>query len=68
MQKDMMVQRKTATKYLDTIVDTGLLQKVKFGRSNYYINTKLMDLFLHHHIDEKITQRVLNLSDNDTVL
>lgn len=53
MQKDMMVQRKTATKYLDMIVDTGLLQKVKFGRSNYYINTKLMDLFLHHRIDEK---------------
>ena len=53
MQKDMMVQRKTATKYLDTIVDTGLLQKVKFGRSNYYINTKLMDLFIHHRIDEK---------------
>lgn len=53
MQKDMMVQRKTATKYLDMIVDTGLLQKVRFGRSNYYINTKLMDLFIHHHIDER---------------
>lgn len=52
MQKDMMVQRKTATKYLDMIVDTGLLQKVRLGRSNYYINTKLMDLFIHHRIDE----------------
>ena len=47
-----MVQRKTATKYLDMIVDTGLLQKVRLGRSNYYINTKLMDLFIHHRIDE----------------
>lgn len=24
-----------------------------FGRSNYYINTKLMDLFIQHHIDER---------------
>lgn len=52
MQKDMMVQRKTATKYLDTIVDMGLLEKVKLGRSNYYINTKLMDLFIHHRTDD----------------
>ena len=27
----MMVQRKTAAKYLDMIVDSGLLQKVKMG-------------------------------------
>lgn len=51
MEKDMMVQRKTATKYLDQIVATGLLRKVKYGRSNYYINTKLMDLFIHHRIE-----------------
>ena len=52
MQKDMMVQRKTATKYLDKIVEAGLLQKLKLGRSNYYINTKLMELFLHRPIDD----------------
>ncbi|RKW57118.1 MAG: Fic family protein [Prevotella sp.] len=52
MQKDMMVQRKTATKYLEKIVEAGLLKKVKFGRSNYYINTKLMDLFIHYRSDE----------------
>lgn len=55
MQNDMMVQRKTATKYLDTIVEAGLLQKVKFGRSNYYINTKLMDLFIRHRLEESNT-------------
>ena len=47
MERDMSVQRKTATKYLDTIVaETGLLQKQKLGRSNYYINTELMELFI----------------------
>lgn len=46
MEKDMMVQRKTAAKYLDRIVSLGLLKKVKMGRSNYYINTALMNLFI----------------------
>ena len=47
MERDMSVQRKTAAKYLDTIVsETGLLKKQKLGRSNYYINTELMALFI----------------------
>ena len=47
MERDMAVQRKTAAKYLDTIVqETGLLQKQKLGRSNYYINTELIELFM----------------------
>lgn len=48
IMKDMMVQRKTATKYLDMIVNAGLLEKIKMGRNNYYINMKLMELFLNH--------------------
>lgn len=48
MQNDMMVQRKTAAKYLDKIVETGLLEKVKKGRENYYINVKLCNLFLNY--------------------
>lgn len=46
MEKDMTVQRKTAAKYLDKIVSLGLLDKVKMGRNNYYINTALMNLFI----------------------
>ena len=46
MSKDMMVQRKTAAKYLDKIAEVGLLEKVKIGRSNYYINAELMKLFI----------------------
>lgn len=55
IMKDMMVQRKTATKYLDMIVNAGLLEKIKMGRSNYYINMKLMELFLNH--GSKIEQK-----------
>ena len=45
--KDMSVQRKTASKYLEMIVGTGLLEKVKVGRENFYINSKLFNLFLN---------------------
>ena len=48
MQHDMMVQRKTASKYLDKIVEAGLLDKLKIGRENYFINTKLRNLFLNY--------------------
>ena len=48
IQRDMQVKRVTAAKYLDMIIDTGLLKKVKVGKSNYYLNTKLIDLFLNY--------------------
>ena len=45
---DMGVQRKTGAKYLDMIVGAGLLNKIKIGRENYYINKRLFELFLNH--------------------
>jgi Fic family protein len=47
MMRDMMVQRKTAAKYLDKIVEAGLLVKMQVKHSNYYINKELMDLFVY---------------------
>ena len=59
MQHDMMVQRKTAAKYLDRIVETGLLEKVKKGRENYYINVKLCKLFLNYNeVSEQKTDTI----------
>jgi hypothetical protein len=46
MQKDLQVSRNTATKYLDDIVKIGLLEKVKKGKENYYVNVNLMSLFV----------------------
>lgn len=43
---NMQVSRQTASKYLDRIVSLGLLQKEKMGKENYYINTRLMNLFI----------------------
>lgn len=45
-QRDMSISRQTAAKYLDKIVGTGLLEKIRIGRENYYVNKGLMALFL----------------------
>jgi len=47
MVRDMMVERR-ASRYLNMIVDAGLLHKEKIGKVNYYINTGLINLFLNH--------------------
>ena len=52
IQRDIQVARNTASKYLDMIVKTGLVEKVKVGKSNYYFNTKLIDLFLNYNSAE----------------
>ncbi len=44
VQDELGVSRITATKYLDTLADDGLLEKVRSGRSNYYINSALVEI------------------------
>ena len=41
---DLDVSRLTATKYLEELDQIGIVQKVKLGRDNYYINTDLYNL------------------------
>jgi len=41
VERDLNVSRLTATKYLDALTEAGFVQKVKVGRSNYYINLAL---------------------------
>ena len=44
IERDLRVTRITAMKYLNTLVESGFLQKQKFGRTNYYINQPLYDI------------------------
>ena len=52
MEEVMGVKRLTATKYLDKIVNLGLLTLEKVGRKNYYVNSRLVNLLVNH---EEIT-------------
>lgn len=50
LQEDLNITRQTAAKYLDTLATDahGLLDKVKIGRDNYYVNNGLMKLFTQY--------------------
>ena len=39
--------RLTASKYLEEMVASGFVEKIKIGKSNYYINQQLVDLFIN---------------------
>ncbi len=47
MEQAMQVRRKTATKYLDVIVEAGLLEKMRIGKYNYYMNQKLVSVLMN---------------------
>lgn len=38
LQEDLRVSKRTAQNYLDVIAEENMLEKIKVGRSNYYIN------------------------------
>lgn len=43
---DLHISRQTAASYLEQITQLGLLEKVKAGKSNYYINLDLSNLLI----------------------
>ena len=47
VEHDLMITNKTASRYLDKMVKAGLLEKKKLGRENYYINTRLLEIFIN---------------------
>lgn len=44
LQHDISSSRSTAGRYLEQLVDSGLLHQQKFGRENYYFNDELIAL------------------------
>jgi Fic family protein len=47
VMEDLMLERRTAAKYLNALSDLGLLRKEKLGKSNYYLNLSLIELFVN---------------------
>lgn len=46
VERDLNISRITATKYLDTLAQSGLVHKQKLGRGNYYINVALSAILI----------------------
>ncbi len=49
IEEEMQISRPTATKYLDILVDLNLMEKMKLGRENYYINHGLYQCLKNAH-------------------
>ena len=47
LMTDLQVHRNTATKYLDALVELGVLSKHKLGKDNFYLNDALYQLLLN---------------------
>lgn len=48
---DLNVSRITATRYLEEMVKIDIVEKEKYGKENYYINTALFDLLTNRGND-----------------
>ncbi len=46
VEDELGVSRPTATKYLDALAAAGFLDKQRIGRNNYYVNHRLVALFM----------------------
>lgn len=54
VMNDIKVSRITAAKYLNKLVEHGLLEKVKMGTSNFYLNPELTRLLINHSENQNI--------------
>ncbi|MGI9055414.1 MAG: Fic family protein, partial [Pyrinomonadaceae bacterium] len=49
VENELRVSRQTASKYLSQLVDYKYLKLLKIGKSNFYLNEPLFDLFVNAH-------------------
>jgi len=48
IEQELGVSRITATRYLDLLVEDGVLAKVRTGRTSLYVNVRLVDILSGH--------------------
>ena len=46
VQRDLKINRQTASKYLDILAKAGLLVQHRYGIRKYYVNERLIELFI----------------------
>ena len=44
LAQSLKIHRQTATKYLNTLVEIGIMDKIRFGREYFYVNKRLYEL------------------------
>ncbi len=56
VQNELGVTRKTASSYLMQLVEGRFLSLIKLGRSNFYLNEPLFNLFINAHHPKALTE------------
>ncbi|WP_198170090.1 Fic family protein [Mucilaginibacter arboris] len=62
LMNELMVSRLTATRYIDLLVEKGFLEKQRIGRSNFYINTPLYQLFKGEPVKDAIAPPIKTIN------
>lgn len=62
LMDELMVSRPTATKYIELLAENGFLEKEKIGRSNFYINTPLYQLFKGEPVKDPIAPPIKTIT------
>ncbi|MFC3120446.1 hypothetical protein [Agaribacter flavus] len=47
VEKDLLVSRETASRYLDALNESKILSKHKLGRESYYVDDALVNLLIN---------------------
>ncbi|OWP83895.1 addiction module protein [Flavobacterium davisii] len=47
LEQELKVSRRTAQNYLDNVAENGFLEKIKIGKSNYYMNNALIKVLMN---------------------
>lgn len=71
LEKELMVSRATATRYLNELCETGLIKKIKVSRSYYYMNLPLIEMFTRvsgETVDSNSIFTVESISENAPTL
>jgi Fic family protein len=64
MCNELQVSRPTATSYLTKLAEKGYMQKIKLGRDNFYLNTKLFEALMNSfHLTTDVNTEEVNSSD-----
>ncbi len=63
LERDLMRERRTVTKYLNIIVDAGLLRKERIWHTNYYVNSELLSLFTDYADIVEIVETVESVTN-----
>jgi Fic family protein len=47
LEQELRISRRTAQNYLDSVAENGFLEKIKIGKSNYYMNNALIKVLMN---------------------